>query len=249
MSTISLSGRLEEISPRSKTRIAGVLYLITIVLGIFNEAFVKGRIIVSGDAAATAANLTSMESLWRIGVAGEMVMVLCTIALVYITYLLLRPVSRDLALLSTSFALIATATGAAFSLQLAQALFPLGTAAYLKAFTPEQLNAMTSLALKSHELGFGFNLLFWGPFFLVTGFLIFRSTYFPRPIGILYQIAGIAYMANGFVLVLAPHFAARIFSIIVLPAFVGETSFCLWLLFKGVNVERWNAQLHKESIG
>jgi len=229
-------------SPQVLARIGGVLYLITIVVGIFNEAFVKGRIVVSGDATATADKLRSMESLWRVGIAGELLMVICAIALTLILYVLLRPVSRDIALLATFFALTASATEAAYSLRLVEALFPLGHAGYLKAFSPEQLNAMASLSLRSHANGFGISLLLFGPFFLATGYLIFRSTYFPRAIGILYQIAGVAYLANGFVLVLAPSFAATIFAVIVLPAFVGEASFCLWLLVKGVDIETWREQ-------
>jgi hypothetical protein len=225
-------------------RIGGLLYLITIVVGIFNEAFVKGKIIVSGDAMATAANLRSMESLWRLGIAGQMLMVICTVTLSLILYVLLRPVSRNLALLATFFGLIATAADAAHLVQLVEALLPLGSAAYLKAFTPEQLNAMIMLSLKSHDVGYGIGLLLFGPFFLVAGYLIFKSTYFPRAIGILYQIGGVAYMVNGFVLILAPRFAAQMFTIIVLPCFVGEASFCLWLLIRGVNVRKWN-----ESIG
>jgi hypothetical protein len=240
MSTPIAITRPVEVSPQVLARIAGFLYLITIVVGIFNEAFVKGRIIVPGDAAATAANLRSMEFLWRIGIAGEMVMFFCTVTLSLLLYVLLRPVSKDLALLSQFFGLIATAVEASYSLQLFEALFPLGHAEYLKAFSPEQLNAMTTLALRSHDLGFGLCLLFFGPFFLVTGYLIFKSTYFPKAIGILYQIAGVAYLMNGFVRILAPAFASQIFAIIVLPAFVGETSFSLWLLIRGVNMEKWS---------
>jgi hypothetical protein len=82
--------------------------------------------------------------------------------------------------------------------------------------------------------------LFFGPFFLVAGFLIFKSTYFPRAIGILYQIAGIGYMVNGFVRILGPSFASRTFNVVALPVFVGEVSFCAWLLFKGVEEAKWN---------
>ena len=240
--SIVMTHRTAETSPQLYVRIGGVLYLITIFVGIFNEALVKGSIVVPGDATATAANLRSMESLWRLGIAGEMIVIMCTVALTLVLYVLLRPVSRDLALLATFFSLIATAVNAAYSLQLVEALFPLGNAGYLKAFTPEQLNAMASLSLKSHVFGFGIGLLLFGPFFLVSGYLIFRSTYFPRVIGILYQIGGVAYLANGFVLVLAPSFANQIFAAIVVPAFVGEVSFCLWLLFKGVNVPKWEAK-------
>jgi hypothetical protein len=193
-----------EASPRALARVGGVLYLITIVIGIFNEAFVKGRIEVAGDAMATAANLRAMESLWRIGIAGQIVMTICTVALTLILYVLLRPVRKNLALLATFFSLIATAADAAHLVGLVEALLPLGSAAYLKAFTPEQLAAMASLALKSHAIGYGIGLLLFGPFFLVSGYLIVKSTYFPRAIGILYQIGGVAYLANGFVAILVP---------------------------------------------
>jgi hypothetical protein len=229
-------------SPRAMARLGGALYLIMILVGIFNEAVVRGRIVVAGDAAATAANLKAMESLWRLGIAGEMLMGICTIVLSLILYRLLQPVSKDLALLATFFGLVATAVETAYALQLAEALFPLGNAAYLKAFTPDQLNAMASLSLKSHVLGFGLALLLFGPFFLVSGYLIFRSGYFPRAIGILYQLAGVAYMANGFVLILAPRLAAVSFDAMMLPVFLGEVSFCLWLLVKGVNLEKWYAR-------
>jgi len=243
MGLMNSSATSAKTSPQVYARIGGVLYLITIIVGIFNEAFVKGSIVVSGDATATASNLRSMESLWRLGIAGQLVMVICTVTVTLILYMLLRPVSKDLALLATFFSLIATAVDTAYMLQLVQALLPLGSAGYLKAFTPEQLYAMSSLLLKSHALGYGIGLLLFGPFFLISGYLIFRSTYLPRAIGILYQIGGLAYMANGFVLVLAPSFASQIFSIMVVPAFVGESSFCLWLIVKGVNMDKWNLRL------
>jgi tetratricopeptide (TPR) repeat protein len=123
-----------------------------------------------------------------------------------------------------------------------QALFPLSGATSLRAFTAAQLDAMTSLALRSHVHGFGIALLFFGPFFLIAGRLIFRSGYFPRPIGVLYQIAGAGYLVNGFCLILAPAFAGTIFNVIVIPVFVGEASFCAWLLLKGVDLERWKAR-------
>jgi hypothetical protein len=228
-------------SPRTLARVAGLLYLIQIAVGVFDEAFVKGRIVVAGDAAATAANLHAMEWLWRLGIAGEMVMGLVGLPLLMILYVLLKPVGRLLALLMAGFALLASAVEASHSLYLLQALFPLGDAAYLKAFTPEQLGVMARLALRSQAVGFGIALLMFGPYFLAAGRLIFRSTFFPKTIGVLYQIAGLAYLALGFGLILTPDFAGRLFQIIVLPAFVGEVSFSLYLLIKGVDVEKWRA--------
>src|SRR5260370_651204 len=100
-------------SPRALARIGGLLYLVIIVLGLFEEAFVRNRIVVPGNAAATAANLRSLESLWRLGIAAESVLLICAIALTLIFYVLLRPVSRDLALLAVFFNLVSIAGGAA----------------------------------------------------------------------------------------------------------------------------------------
>ena len=238
-----MNSRNGEISPQVYARTGGVLYLITIIVGIFNEAFVKGKIIVSGDAIATAANLRAMESLWRIGIAGQMLMVICTVALTLVLYVLLKPINKNLALLATFFSLVATTVDSSYSLYLVQALFPLGNSGYLSAFTPDQLNAIVSLSLKSHAIGYGIGLLLFGPFFLLTGYLIFRSTYFPKTIGVLYQLAGVGYLINSFVLILAPGLAGQTFAIMVLFAFVGETSFCLWLLIKGVHLDNWRVQV------
>jgi hypothetical protein len=227
------------ISPRALSRIGGVLYLIIIVLGLFEEVFVRSRIIVAGDATATAANLKSMESLWRLGVGAEFLLLMCAVGLTLVFYVLLRPVSKDLALLAAFFNLVTIAVEASAGLNLAAAMFPLGSGRSLTAFQPEQLHAMASLSIKSHSYGFGVALIFFGCECIVLGYLIFRSGFLPRILGVLMQIAGVCYLANSFALLLAPSIASRMFPAILMPAFVGEASLCLWLIVKGVNVEKW----------
>ncbi|HUR83461.1 MAG TPA: DUF4386 domain-containing protein [Thermoanaerobaculia bacterium] len=230
-----------EINPRAYARVAGVLYLLIIALGFTEEFFIRGRIMVAGDAAATFANLQNMQMLWRTGIALELVVLILTIVLSWILYVLTRPVHEQLALLALLFNVIALSVESAYVIQLVEALFPLGSNAYLTAFTPGQLQAMTALAMKAHVLGFGIALLLFGPYFLVMGYLILTSGYLPKAVGVLYQLAGLAYMFNGFVLVLAPRFAGRAFMIMALPVFLGETSFAVWLLIKGVRVDRWRS--------
>jgi hypothetical protein len=233
-----------EASPQVYARTGGALYLIIIVLGIFGEAFVRGRLIVAGDAVATAANIMAMESLWRFGIAAEFLALICTITLAMIYFFLLRPVSKELNLLATFFRLISIMVEAVAALNLVTALFPLGNAASLKSFTPEQLYALTSLATKSHSYGFSVSLLFLGCCFLIHGRLIFKSGYLPRALGILIQVAGVGYLTNGFALLLYPAVANKVFLAIIIPVFVAETSLSLWLLVKGVNVQKF-----KESAG
>jgi hypothetical protein len=238
-----------ETSPQVYARIGGALYLIIIVLGIFGEAFVRGRIVVSGDAAATAANITSMEPLWRFGLAAEFLALICTIALAMIYFVLLRPVSKELNLLAAFFRLVSITVEAVAAMNLVTALFPLGNAAYLKAFAPEQLYALASLAIKSHSYGFSVSLLFLGCAFLIHGRLIFRSGFLPKVLGILIQVAGVGYLTNGFALLLYPAVANRVFLAIILPVFVAETSLSLWLLVKGVNVRKWKERAGVGAVG
>ncbi len=235
-------GRGVQLSPRTLSRIGGVLYLVIVAGGLFGEAFIRNRLIVPGDAAATAANLRSMEQLWRLGIASEFFMLSCTTALALILYVLLRPVNRDLALLAVFFNLVSIAVEAANEQQLIAALFPLGGGRSLAAFQPEQLHALANLSLNEYGYGFGISLIFFGWECIVLGYLIVRSGFLPKTIGVLMQVAGACYLVNSFALLIDPRIAGQLFPTILIPAFVGELSLCLWLLAKGVNVEKWMAR-------
>src|SRR5438874_4686693 len=243
-----MTSRTIETSPQLYARIGGALYLIIIVIGLYGEAFVRDRLIVSGDAAATAANIVSHESLWRFHIAAELFLLICAVALLLILFVLLKPVSKDLALLAAFFNLVSIGIEAATTMYLLEALFPLGNAGYLKAFTPEQLYAMATLSLKSHGYGFGVSLIFFGCFCIIVGYLILRSGYLPKTIVVLIQIAGACYLTNSFALILSPAVANRLFPAILVPAFIGEASLCIWLLVKGVNVKQWEERLRTGRI-
>jgi len=226
-------------SPQLYARIGGALYLVIIVAGIFGEAFVRNGLIVTGDAAATAHNIMSSEFLWRIGIAGDLFMHVCDVPLVLILYLLLKPVDRNLSLLYMIFVLVQSSVLVASKLSLLTPLFVLGDAAYLKAFNPEQLQALAYLAIRSDSYGFGVGLIFFGFALLALGYLIFKSGYLPKIIGILIQTAGVCYLINSFALILSPALAGTLFPYILIPCFVGESTLCLWLLIKGVDQPRW----------
>ena len=244
---VRAEGHGDHISPQIYARTGGLLYLIIIVIGALGEVVVRGGLIVSGDAAATAEKIRSSEFFWRVGIAGEIVLLICAAALTLIFYVLLRPVSRELALLAMVFNLVSIAVEADSALHLVATLFPLGNANYLKALDPNQLQAMAYFSIRSHENGFGVALIFFGCVCLVDGYLIFRSVYLPRVIGVLMQIAGLCYLTNSFALILSPSLAHRLFPAILLPAFVGEASLCLWLLVKGVNAPRWKERASKTA--
>jgi hypothetical protein len=102
--------------------------------------------------------------------------------------------------------------------------------------------------MKTHVFGFGIGLFLFGPYFLVTGALIFKSGYLPKAIGIVYPLAGLGYMANGFTLILAPRFASGALMLIAAPVLIGEVSFALWLLIKGVRMEQWRAMNEESGV-
>ena len=236
--------QLEEVNPQVCARVGGILYLVIIAAGLFGELGVRHRLVVSGDAAATAANILASEGLWRVGVVGDLVMHVCDIPLMVIFYVLLKPINKYLALLGVLFTLVQTAALVAFKLHLLVALFLAGDPGYLNAFQPAQRQALMYVFIKADGYGFGIGLIFFGCSCLIVGHLIWRSSYLPRTIGAMMQIGGVCYLANSFALLLSPRVAAALSPAILVPSGVAELSLCLWLLLKGVDVERWRARTH-----
>lgn len=222
-------------------RLGGALYLGIIVLGAFAEGFVSNKLIIAGDAAATAHNILGSAGLWRASVAADFTVVLLAVPLLWIEYLLLKPVSRHWVLLALLFNLISLAVEAVSKLFLLVVMPTLASADYLRAFEPKQLEVLANFALNSHDIAFNIALIFFAFTCLVNGFLIFRSGYLPKFVGILMQVAGASYLVACLAALFAPAFADSITPWILLPPLVGESSFCLWLLVKGVNVPRWKA--------
>ena len=241
-----MTTRTAQTSPQVYARIGGVLYLIIIVIGFCGEFFVRNRLVVAGDITATANNIIAFESLWRIQIASDLILLVCAVALLLILYILLRPVNKNLALLALFFNLVSFPIEAVSKLFLFAALFLSQNADYLKAFEPLQLQALASLSLKLHDYGFAIDLIFFGFACLIYGYLLFRSGYFPRALGVLIEIAGLSYLTNSFTLILAPAYAATIFPILVL-ALIGETSFSVWLVVKGVNNSEWAKRANAAS--
>jgi hypothetical protein len=232
-----------EARPNRYARIGGALYLVIIALGIFSQVFVRDKVIVAGDAVATAANLTSMETLWRAGIATEVLMAIATVMLAMVYYYLLRPVHKEINLLAALLRMTSVTVQTGALVYLLLALYPLLNPAFTKTFAPDQLAALASMAIRSHSYGYSMALLFTGCTFLVHGWLIFKSGYLPKFLGVLIEVAGIGYISNGFAQILFPNAAGLVFMAIILPVFIGETTLSLWLLIRGVNIEKWNASV------
>jgi hypothetical protein len=235
-----MTDRTVETSPRLKARIAGVLYVIIIVLALFAPFPVAPSGLMRSDVAATAVKILASKSLYsRRGRRADRVR--CDIGVALIFYELLKPVSRSLALLAVFFRLTFVAIASANVLNHFAPLLFMSDAEYLTAFKPDQLRALAGAFIRLHTIGFDIALVFFGFHYLVAGYLFFRSTFFPRILGALLAIAGLGYLTNSFASFLSPAFAAHLFSYTLILG-VGEILLPLWLLAIGVNAQRWKEQ-------
>jgi hypothetical protein len=233
-----MNKRITETSPHLKARIAGVSYLITILARMLVEIFVRNRLVVSDNAAATATNILAHQPLWQWGFIGDIISFASYIAVAALLYELFKPVSKSLSLVAAFFGLVASVVQAISSLFHLAPLVLLGSSSHLSAFTAEQLQGLALVFLKLRAAAYhNIGLVFFGLYLLAVGVLILRSTFLPRILGVLMGLAGLSY-----VLFLSPPLVWSLQPyILVFPA-VGQISLCLWLLVMGVNVERWEDQ-------
>jgi hypothetical protein len=217
------------VRPNRYARIGGALYLVIIVAGIVGPLLTREHLIVPGDTAATAHNIASSPQLWRMGIAANVVMQLCDVPVMLILFLLLSPVNKNVALLAILFNIVQTATLVANQLTLVAAQLA-------SADQP----ALTHLAIQAYSYGEALGLVFFGFTLLGEGYLIRHSGYMPWILGLLVQVAGVCYVINSFLLLLAPALANFM---ILVPAFVGELALALYLLLKGVDASKWESRV------
>lgn len=232
------------LSPRTYARMVGILYLVIFVLGPL--AFFMGRtsVVVPGDPTATAANIVASESMFRFGMVAETAIVLIEIVVSALLYVLLRPVSKPLSL-AAALARFAQSVLQAVNLFTAvPALLLLGGAGYLTAFAPDQVNALVLLFLDVNA----FLIFMWGLIFgfhlLLLGYLVFRSGFWPRLLGILLVVGAVGYLLQSYGHLLAPQFDAILATVVIVLSIPGELAFTIWLLWKGIDVERWEQRFH-----
>jgi hypothetical protein len=233
--------RIAETSPRAKARITGVFFLLTILLGGVGES-IHGRLVVPGDATATANNILAHAPLLRLGFASYLVEMACNIVMTALFYDLLRPVSRSVSLLAAFFSLVGIAIKTLSRLFYIAPLVVLDGADYLSVFNVEQLQALALVLLRVNVQGAGIALVFFGFYALLKGWLIVKSTFLPRVLGALGMLAGV-----GWLIFLAPPLANRLYPYIVALGLVAAAVQVTWLLVFGVNEQRWDEQARRAA--
>jgi len=221
----------------TKARITGVFYLVTILTGIFAQGFVSGGLVVDGDAAATAANILAHRGLYELGYAVYLIEMACQIAMTALFYDLLKPAGGSISLLAAFLGFTGCVIKTFSRVFFIVPLFILGGTHYLSVFSVEQLQALALLFLKVNDRGAAMALVFFGFYALLTGYLIIRSTFLPRILGVVSVLGGL-----GWLTFLYLPLGYRLFPYIAVLGLLGAASLLLWLLVFGVNEQRWKEQ-------
>jgi hypothetical protein len=232
-----MTERIAKSSPQFRARLAGGFSLLTILLGVFAQGFIAERLIVSGDAAATAANILSHEGLFRLGFALYLIELACQITMTVLLYDLLKPVNKSVSLLAAIFGLTGCGIKIISRIFFIAPVFVLGGSHYLSVFSKEQLQALALLFLKVDYQAETMAMIFFGFYAIVKGYLVFRSTFLPRILGVLGVVAGL-----GLLTYLYEPFAASVVLFIVGLGIVAALANIVWLLVFGVNEQRWKEQ-------
>ena len=238
-----MTTRTVENSPQVYAKIAALLYLVVIIAGIVAQIGISGKIVVEGDAATTAANILTHRDLFQLGFTIYLIEMACQISQMTLFYILLKPVSRNVALLALVFSLIGCTIKTLSRLFYVAPLLVLGDSHYLSVFNAEQLQALALLLLNVNDQAAGIALAFFGFSTFLNGYLIFRSAFLPRILGVLSMMGGL-----GWLTFLYPPLGNQLFLYILLSGLLGGGSLILWLLLKGVNVPRWREQSGRDSV-
>lgn len=221
----------EKLHPNKTARLAGFMYLLLVPLGIFGILYVPSQIIVPENIGETVNNILANESLFRLSIASALVVQLVNIIVVLLLYKLLNPVNKNVARLMVLFILLGMPIAMLNEITNGAVLILVNSA--------EPPHNLISLFLELHVYGIQIASIFWGLWLFPMGYLVFKSNYIPKIIGIALMIGCFGYFADAFIFLLFPDFGVTFAEFL----FIGEILLPLWLIIRGVNVEQWQKQV------
>jgi hypothetical protein len=227
---------------RAQARTAGWLYLVVIGAGIFAEFYSRASLTVRGDPAATAHNLLTHMAVYRAGLVADIAGTAAYVAITALLYLLFRPVSRTVSLTAACFSLVGCAGMCADMFAHIVPMLLLGGAPYLNAMPAPELQALVLTSLRLHSYGYLVIMVFFGCYCALLGYLVFRSGFLPRLIGILLLFAGVCDVSKSFSVILDLPIPDALGAVYSLAALIGEGSLALWLAAVGVNASAWQSR-------
>jgi hypothetical protein len=229
-------------------RFAGLLYVLTSIVGFFAMGYVPDKLIVHGNAAATAHNIAASEVLFRLGIAGELIGQTGFIFVALALYDLLKGVNRRQALLMTLLIVVSVPIAVVNELNSIAALVLMHGADFLSIFEEPQRDALAMLFLNLHHSGFVVAEIFWGLWLFPLALLVYRSRFLPRFLGVWLGLAGFAWVILSVTGILLPEYQSKV-NACSQPAFFGEIVFMLWLLIKGAKPPALEAAALSVAVG
>lgn len=224
-------------SSRKTGRLAGLIFLILLITGIFAEFFVRQKLYVPDDPTATTQNILENQFLFRFGFVSDLIMSTMFFVYGYVLYLIFKPVSKNISLFLLLCAVISVAMFCQNSLNQFSALELLINADYSGAFKPEQLQVLSMFFQNIHTKGYAVNQIFYGLYLLPLGYMIIKSGIAPKVIGVFLVLGFLGDMTEVIVYFLFPSAESVLLSNITIPADIGEISLCLWFLIKGAKTQ------------
>ena len=219
-------------STRNPGRFAGSLYLLTSIVGFFAIVYVPNKVIVDGNAAATAGNILASETLFRLGIAGELIGQAGFIFVALALYELFKGVNRRQASLMVTLIVVSIPIAFLNELNAIAALALARDTNFLSVFDKPHRDALAMLFIHLHNRGFGIAQIFWGPWLFPLALLVYRSRFLPRFLGVWLVFGGFANVLLSLTGILPPQYHAKVFTWSQ-PALFGEVAFMLWLIIKG----------------
>jgi len=220
---------------KKAARVAGAIYLSMCLIAPFSLVYIPAKLIVSGNAAATADNILAHETLFRLGIVGDLFASVIFILLGVALYRLLSGVNKTWAGLMIAFVLVSAAVGFLNVLNNVAALNLFHGGEFLVVFEKPQRDALAYLFIRLHSQGELMNEIFWGLWLFPFGLLVFRSGFLPRFLGIWLMLNCFAYVVLSLIALLFPPYYDAAFRI-AQPVLFGELAIMLWLLIKGAKV-------------
>ncbi|MEA1903122.1 MAG: DUF4386 domain-containing protein [Actinomycetota bacterium] len=231
------------ISKTTLARVAGLLYLAVAVLGGFSQLFVRPSVIEPGDAAATAANISSSSTLFRMGFIADLVSITLFLLVAIVLYVLLKPINEKAALAMVVFNAVAVAIMSINMVNHAAAYLVATSADYSAVLGDTAAAAQAMLFLDLHSLGYLVAEIFFGLWLLPLGYLVLRSGYFPKILGVLLMIGTASYVGDVLVSLLFSDAPENLSLVIATPAGIAELAFLTWLSVMGAKSIRKSERL------
>ncbi len=215
-------------------KLTGVLYLLVIICAGFSQGYVRGTLVVSGDAVATANNILQNESLFRLGLSLDLVAFIIDAIISVMFYQMFKPYGKNLAMVSAALRLIAhPAIGSLNLLNHYLAYQVLGGAEFLSVFDEAQLQSLSLLFMEAHRYGYLIAGGFFGLHCFLLGVSIYKSTAIPKIFGVLLMGSAMGYLIETFGNFNVPGYEEYTALIVGFSAAVGEVGLTLFLLIKG----------------